>query len=226
MTDHDGALREQEHVLRAFAEWLRDLIGKPEEPTEEVGGGGEALEAFTDAELEDEAARRATVEGRGTSLITTSTALATLAFAASALVTGADAYVPPRLSLWALGFTFVAFVGAACCGLMAAKSEPTEVVTTEQLVEWRNNDTDIWRNTKDNVSWLLTRAKILKLESLRAGSNAKMNWVKRGWAAQLGALGGLTIAVGAIMAKAIWPDLVGWVDMFLPVPTGEEPPSS
>lgn len=178
--------------------------------------GGLELDAFVQAELEDERARREKIDTRATGLITTSSALATLVFAAAALVTGQDGYVPPRLALWALALTFIAFAVAALFGLLAARSEPTEVVTTDQLLEWRNDDEKIWLNTQDNVRWLLVRAKIRSLDSLRIGNNAKMTRAKVGAVAQLAALAALVIAVGAILAKAIWPDLAGWMEMFLP----------
>lgn len=185
------------------------------EPAEDADGG-EELAAYIDAELEDERARRTTVEARGASLISVSTGLATLLFATSALVTAQKAFIPPRLTLWALGLTFLAFVAAAFCGLMVGKKAPTEVVTVGQLLAWRNDDDRIWRNTKDNVRWLLARAKILELASLRTGSTSRMVWVQAGWIAQLVALSALAIAVGSILTKAIFPDIEGPGSVFLP----------
>lgn len=190
-------------------------FGGDQEPTEDRAGG-EELAAFIDAELDDERKRRETVEARGASLISVSTGLATLLFATAALVTAQKTFVVPRLTLWSLGATFLAFSIAAACGLLVARRAPTEVVTIDQLLEWRNDDKNIWLNTRDNVRWLLARAKLLELSSLRVGSNTKMYWVTFGWGSQLFALAALFVAVGTILLKAIDPSLAGWWDVFLP----------
>ncbi len=79
-----------------------------------------------------------------------------------------------------------------------------------------DNDNENWLNTKDNVRWLLARANILELGSLRVGSTKKMVWVHVGWIAQLTALGTMFVAVGTILLKAITPGIDGWWDVFVP----------
>lgn len=179
-------------------------------------GGGEQLDAFVDSELEAERSRRDRIDARGVALITTSAALATLMFAAAGLVTAQDKYAPPRGTVWFLSVTFLAFAFAAFCGLRAGRSEKVEVVTTQQLLDWRNDDDKIWRNTKDNVRWLLTRAKIVHLDSLRVVNNDRAKWAVRGAAAQLVALGGLLVAVALILAHAIWPKAEGILSVLSP----------
>lgn len=171
--------------------------------------GGEQLDTFVDSELVAEGDRRDRIDARGTGLITTSAALATLMFAAAGLVTSQDKYAPPSGAIWFLSITFLAFAFAAFCGLMASRSEKVEAVTTQQLLAWRNDDAKIWLNTKDNVRWLLARAKILTLDSLRAGNTKRAKWAVRGGIGQLVALGGLLVAVGLILAHAIWPNVEG-----------------
>lgn len=182
-------------------------------PTNDDAGGGAQLDAFVDSELEAERARRDRVDARGAALITSSSGLASLLFAVAAVVTDQKNFDPARGALWALGVTFLAFAAAALCGLMAARSETVEVVPPEQLLDWRNDDTNIWKNTEDNVRWLLTRAKILTLTSLRTGNTRRMRWAIRGWVAQLIALAALVVAVGVILAAAIWPTAPGWFDI-------------
>lgn len=180
-------------------------------------GGGEQLDAFVDSELTAEQSRRDRIDARGAGLITTSAALATLMFAAAGVVTAQDKYAPPRGSIWFLSVTFLAFAFAAFCGLMAGRSGTVEVVTTGQLLDWRNDDDKIWRNTKDNVRWLLTRAKIVHLDSLRVGNNGRAKWAVRGGIAQLVALGGLLVAVALILGHAIWPRAEGVLSIMSPV---------
>lgn len=167
------------------------------------GGGGEALATFIDEELAAERARRAQLAQRGSGIITTSTGLATLLFAASALITNVDGFTPPVVSLWALAVTFLSFVIAAFCGLMAAKQRTSEVVHYRQLETWRAADR-YWANTQDNVNRLLAKAKILSLTGLRAGNDVNARWAQKGFLAQLSALAGLAVAVGAILADALF----------------------
>lgn len=182
-------------------------------PPEDDALGGEQLELFVDAEVAAERDRRDRIDARGAALITTSAGLATLMFAAASLITGQDKYAPPRGTIWFLGLTFIAFAMAALCGLQAARSGKVQVVTTTQLLKWRNDDVDIWQNSKDNVRWLLTRAKIQHLESLRIGNNRRAKWAVAGGFAQLIALATLVAAVGVILAHAIWPTAEGWLGM-------------
>ena len=170
--------------------------------TVEDGAGGEALGAFIDGELAAERERRAQLSQRGGGIITTSTGLATLLFAAAALVTGAEKYAPPAVALVALAATFLAFAAAAFCGLMAARQRASEVVHYRQLETWRAQDR-YWANNRDNVNRLLAKAKILSLTGLRAGNDANARWAQRGFVAQLVALSGLVVAVGAILADAL-----------------------
>lgn len=190
-------------------------FGREQGPVEDTAGG-EELAMFIDAELDDERKRREVVEARGASLISVSTGLATLLFATAALVTAQNTFAVPRLTLWSLGATFLAFSVAAGCGLLVARRAPTEVVTIDQLLQWRNDDKNIWRNSQDNVRWLLARAKLIELSSLRIGSNTKMFWVQAGWISQLVALAALFVAVGTILLKAIDPGLEGWWSVFMP----------
>ena len=151
-------------------------------------------------EVKREQDRRVQIDSRGAGLITISSALLTLAFAASALVTKSEGFVLSRVSLWSLAFAFVAFMTAAFCGLLAVG-----------LV-----DEDRWRTDEDRVTRLLTQAMTVHLQGVRESTNRRAAWITVGSRAQLLALGGLLVAVGTILAKAIDPSLVGWSGMFLP----------
>lgn len=177
--------------------------------------GGEALSTFINGQLATERERRTAINTRGAGLITTSSGLSTLIFGAAALVTGAKDFVAPRLTLWALAGTFLAFMAAAFCGLMSTRTISADVVMPAQLEEWRARD-DVWQNTKTNVRRLLAKADIRALATLRAGNNRKMWWARLGFAAQLVALVMLAVAVGAILVAAIFPDAHGYKDFLRP----------
>jgi hypothetical protein len=193
-----------------------EVVGVPQQrgamattgETTDDSDGGEALTMFIDGELTIERDRRTQLVQRGAGIITTSAGLATLLFAAAALVTGMDTFQPPRLTLLALAMTFVGFAGAALCGLMASRQRTSRVVDYQQLEKWRQGDR-YWCNSKANMNRMLARAKILSLMSLRAANNSNAVWARSGFITQLVSLGALVIAVGAILAAAIWPNLVG-----------------
>ena len=67
------------------------------------------------------------------------------------------------------------------------------------------------------MRWLLSRAKILHLDSLRVVNNGRAKWAVRCGAAQLVALGGLLVAVALILAHAIWPKAEGVLSILSPV---------
>lgn len=205
-----------DEMLRILASWkgerAQDHPGEGECPDQ---GGGDEVAKFVTDQLTIERTRRDAINTRGLSLITTSSALSTLLFAASALVTGTDKYVPPRGALWALGGTLVGFVVAALCGLLSTRTFRAEVVEPEQLDTWRVRD-DVWNNSKSNVSRLLTKANVRSLTSLRAGNNRKMQWAVYGFWGQLFALASLAMAVAVIMTAALVPDSKGWAQFLTP----------
>lgn len=201
-------------ALKTFADTLgSSSAARPAEDSL----GGEQLDTFLDAELAVERDRRSRIDARGAGLITTSAGLATLMFAAAGLVTSQTSYAPPRGAIWFLSITFLAFAFAAFCGLMAARSQMVRVVTTRQLRAWRMNDDAIWRNTKDNVRWLLASAKIVTLDSLRVANSKRGKWAELGGVGQLVALGGLLLAVGLILVHAIWPKAEGVWEILTPI---------
>jgi hypothetical protein len=205
-----------EEMLRVLTAW--GMSGKPQQPAETEQpdqSGGDEVARFVAEQLAIERTRRDAINTRGLSLITTSSALATLLFAGAALVTGTDKYVPPRGALWALGGALVGFVAAASCGLLSTRTFRAEVVEPEQLDMWRVRD-DVWTNTKSNVSRLLTKANVRSLTSLRAGNNRKMQWAVYGFWGQLLALASLTVAVAVIMTAALAPDRHGWLQLLTP----------
>lgn len=164
--------------------------------------GGEELSAFIAESLGTERSRRDAINQRGQGLITNSSALAALLFAASALVTGSSGYVPPAAAIWGLMATSMAFVVAAVFGLLAMRTVAADVVAPEQLAAWRARD-DVWLNDASQVSRLLAKANVRSLTSLRAGNNEKMTWARRGFYAQIVALAALTFVVVVILFGAL-----------------------
>jgi hypothetical protein len=166
-SSQNSTLRDMHDLVRVATARLQDNGALPA-PADD--NGGSALATFVDSQVAAERDRRSQLNARGTGLITTASGLATLLFAASALITAPTGYQPPRLALWALAPTLVAFIGAALCGVVAAQSTFCyEVMKPDQLERWRKRD-DFWKNSQESVLWLLTQANILTLRSLRIGN--------------------------------------------------------
>lgn len=190
--------------------WLSRYV-RPRDETDQ--DGGVAIQEFVVAELTEERARRVRIDSQGASLITGSTALSAVAFAAAALVTNQDGFVLPRLSVWALAMTFVAFMFAAFCGLRGGGViHDNEVVPMEDLEDMLH-DNSSWLEEKSEVSRKLLDPILGYLNDVREFNARRAQWVIRGSWSQIVALTGLSIAVGAILLKAMVPNMVGWFDV-------------
>lgn len=178
--------------------------------------GGGAVEAFLVAELTEERQRRVRIDARGSALITGSTALSALAFAAVTIVTEQKSFVLPRISLWALSLTFLAFMFAAFCGLRAsARYHRNQVVPIAVIESWRRND-DLWRSGRSEAMRDLLKPVILYLGDIRRFNRNRAKWIILGAGSQIAALFGLSVAIGCILAAAIAPDATGWFHILEP----------
>jgi hypothetical protein len=183
------------------------LADRPED-VEQVGGF--AVQEYVVAELNEERNRRVRIDAQGASLITGSTALSALAFAATTLVTTGEGLVLGRLSLWGLGVTFLAFMVAAFCGLQGGgKVHKNQTVPLEQLDEWRRSDA-MWFGGRSEASRVHLCHIISYLETIRGFNRGRARWVAGGSVAQTVALLGLSVAVGAILFAEIYPAAKDW----------------
>ena len=174
------------------------------------GLGAFEVQQYVVAELNEERQRRVRIDSQGASLITGSTALSALAFAAMTLVTGSKDFALPRLSLWALGLTFLAFMFAAFCGLLAGgRVHHNQTVSIDQLDQWRRSDR-MWFGTRTDVSREHLHELIRYLNEIRTFNKTRATWVVLGSGSQLVALLGLSVAVAVVLVSAMYPGNVGW----------------
>ena len=180
----------------------------PQREAEQLGGF--AVETYVVAELNEERNRRVRIDAQGANLITGSTALSALAFAATTLVTTGDGPVLGRLSLWGLGVTFLAFMVAAFCGLRGGgKIHRNQTISLEDLEEWRCSNA-MWFGGRSEASRVHLCHIIRYLEEIRGFNRGRARWVAGGSVAQTVALFGLSVAVGAILFAEIYPAAEDW----------------
>lgn len=80
---------------------------------------GVAYAELIGEQLEQERARKASIEARALSVITTSGGLVTLLFALGGLISGVEGYTLPELGRWLLLASLAAFVLAAIAAIVA-----------------------------------------------------------------------------------------------------------
>lgn len=172
--------------------------------------GGFEVQQYVVAEVNEERQRRVRIDAQGARLITGSTALSALAFAATTLVTASKTFELPRLSLWALAVTFVAFMFAAFCGLRGGgKIHDNTTVPIGCLEEWRGNDR-MWMGSRAEASRDHLLHLIEYLHKIRNFNDDRAKWVIRGSRSQILALFGLSVAVAIILVAAMYPGHAGW----------------
>ena len=175
---------------------------------EEIGGF--EVQRYVVAELNEERQRRVRIDSQGASLIQGSTALATLAFAATTLVTGTTSWTLPRLSLWTLGVTFAAFMVTAFCGLRGGgKIHRNQTVPLATLTDWTQSD-QMWLGDRAAAGRQHLLELIRYLGEIRGFNNDRATWVVWGSRAQVLALFGLIVSVAVILIDAMYPEASGW----------------
>jgi len=154
---------------------------------------------FIESELEAERERRKSLDSRGASVVTTSSALATAVFALGALVTGQTSFTPDKVTTWSLLAGLALFGAAAFCGLMANRTIPYEVTDTSTLEEMRSGH---WADDEVDARNITIYRNIQTIMTLRDGNNEKASWVTRAFVVQLLAAAALLVAVGNALLAA------------------------
>jgi hypothetical protein len=188
---------------------------EPDDPGFDALGGYE-IQKYIVAELNEERARRVRIDTQGAALITGSTALSGLAFAATTLVTVSNPFELPRASLWALALTFVAFMVAAYCGLRGGgKVHDNETVPIDEFEAWRSSD-EMWLGGRESAGRQHLEHLIVYLRQLRGFNKERAEWIVRGSRWQIAALLGLSLAVAVLLVSMMVPDAAGPLNMLEP----------
>jgi hypothetical protein len=154
---------------------------------------GTTYAAHIEALLGLERERRRTLDGRALGVTGTSTAFVGLALTLSVLGTGQD-YKFTGFGALAIVGSLALFVVAAVLGLWANMMRSQHLAPSSTLREmvlgrWTDEEVEA-RNVVANLN-------IRTIDSLRAGSNAKVVWIGRAAAVQLAAVLLLIVAIGA-----------------------------
>jgi hypothetical protein len=157
-----------------------------------VGDQGLVYATFIESELKAEKERRASIEARGVSVITTSSGLVTLIAAVGAFVIRGDKFVLPGSGKVALLVAVMAFAVAAGCGIATNWSYKYTVASIADLEAMR---TDQWMDDAVDSRSVTTVINAKTIKSLRDCNERKVEWLRAGQIAQLLALVALSVAV-------------------------------
>lgn len=147
---------------------------------------------FIESELKAEKERRASVEARGVSVITTSSGLVTLIAAVGAFVIRGDKFVLPGGGKVALLVAVTAFAAAAGCGIVTNWSYKYAVASIADLEAMRTSQ---WVDDAVDSRSTTTLINVATIKSLRDSNERKVEWLRAGQIAQLFALVALSVAV-------------------------------
>ena len=152
-------------------------IGRIGALTEESGGPAgaagqihlERVEALLTAEYD----RRKALEGRGATLVTSSTTMLTLIFALTVIVTGKDKPFTDHRAVWLLISALAAFVLSAVIAIFVQVYGTvwTKIETLEKIVG------PDWNRTADDARRMWARHQVDTIKTVRAGNNRRANYV-------------------------------------------------
>lgn len=160
--------------------------------------GGPRLAAFVEQELKAERDRRAAVDARGQSVVTTSASLVTLFVAVGAFITSQDKFEFPRVALWPLGATLAAFGIATCLAILATFNLAYRVADGATLSAIPHHLTDSEEDTNTNI----VTTNVLTVRTMRSGTNKKTWLLFSALCAQLAALISLAVTIFLVILNA------------------------
>lgn len=167
--------------------------------TTERSTAGSAYGAFIAEQLSVERARKASIEARGLSVITTSGALVTLLFALGSLVSGADSHELPTGARWLLISALFLFLGAAIGGIVAnfpLRYREVAIPALRSLTQ-----PELWNRAGQSGTRRLAEAAVNVLERARDTNAYKVRALLVGLVLEVGAVVAVAGAVGVIL----WP---------------------
>ena len=194
----------------------RTLVARKDKTATFEEAGGFEVQRYVVAELNEERQRRVRIDTQGATLIRGSTGLATLAFAATTWVTGTTDWELPRLSLWTICVTFVAFMVTALFGLLGGgKIHDNVTVPLRTLEAWTRSD-DMWLGSREVAGRTHLLELIRYLGRIRKFNDDRAKWVVWGSRTQVVALFGLVASVSVILFAAMYPGMSGWHNILEP----------
>ncbi len=192
-----------DQIRRLKAARFASRRGKARVPNDdaEKAVGGRLFFEFVSQELKNERERRAALDSRSVTVITSSGSFVTLSFALVAVVTKMTDYRPSQLTIILLALATLALCSAALFALLASRLVFYVVVTTEQLISWTRDE--FWLDEEDNARWQLTHANSRTIKSLRQGNAVKANRLLYALWAQLLAFGLMSASIVVVLVEQL-----------------------
>jgi len=153
---------------------------------------GETYAAFIESELKREHDRRSALDARAIALSTTSSALLTLVFAITVIVTGKE-YQFSSAGARGLLLSLALFVVAAVLGLIANVSRKYQVADRDTLREMTNGH---WTDTEVDARNICAGLSVTTIATLRCGNDFKDDLIRVAFGLQITAILGLVVTVG------------------------------
>jgi hypothetical protein len=158
---------------------------------------GVVYATFIEGELKTERERRANLDSKGSSLITSSGGVVTLLAAVGAFLAKSGAFVLPSVARIPLAVSLGAFVIAVGCGIMATwlhKYTVADVVDLDAMI------TSHWTDDATDSRNVVSKLNIATLDTLRKKNGRKAEWARAGQIAQLAAL----LALSLVVLMTLW----------------------
>jgi hypothetical protein len=169
----------------------------------EVSPAGKVFEQVVDAALTSEEDRTKTVEGRGATIITTSTSMLTLIFGATVILTGKDYTLKNHYAIVLLAIALVAFVSAAVLALILQtfgfKYRVISTATLDELVKDAN-----WARTEDDARRMWVNRQVQTIKTVRDNNNRKAALVIWALGLEVSAIFLLLLSLGFELYTRLW----------------------
>jgi hypothetical protein len=161
----------------------------------EPSAAGEVYEKLAGTLLAVEQDRRKRVEGRGATILTTSTTMLTLIFGLTVIVTGREYTFKSHYAVWSLTLALAAFVVSAVIAIFVQtygfKYGVLSTATLESLVKNVN-----WYRTEDDARRMWVHSQVQTIKTLRQSNKRKADLVIWSLGFEVLAIALLALSVG------------------------------
>ena len=161
---------------------------------------GKTYAEFIASELQREHDRRASLDARGLSIVTTSSALLALVFALSTLILGKDFKVT-GVSVVAVTLSLLFFVVAAIFGIAANRLREYDVTHHDTLYDMLGKDH--WGDTEVTARGICAFRHVITVQSLRPTNDRKADQITVALSFQVAAIAALSVAIGRELFRFI-----------------------
>uniref|UniRef100_UPI001E58F084 hypothetical protein n=2 Tax=Mycobacterium avium TaxID=1764 RepID=UPI001E58F084 len=169
----------------------------PDADSERVSPAGTVYQQMVGSLLAAEHDRRTKTEGRGSTIVTTSSSLRTVVFGLTVVVTGKDYVFANCYAVWVLIAALGAFVISAVLGLVvSAYSFRYKTVSLDFLRQLEDRDGALWKVSADQAVNYDVQQQVTTICSLRGGNERKADLVVASLVFQVAAVALLALSVG------------------------------